>query len=225
MRLQQHLNEMTTQEVWEEIRTKIERDCKPFLKHMKGAKNLLHRGMSDVVSSIGKKVTRTDRTPRYISSELASMLDKWGKKHWKFPPRSQAVFTTINKHNASKYGSAYSIWPIGNFQYAWNNNVDNIYGYYDNFQWNVTRHRDKVNRDSASQSDEIDWDEAADEYFKMKLEPELSKYRTNMLNVYLKASPGSYTECIVKCKSYYYVHNFNWEGTLKGWFTDKYWRG
>ena len=217
------INEETEIEKWERMREMLERNCQPYIKLLKSAKDLLKRGMaSRTTDMIDKVPVRMDRQPRFIDPSLARMLDAYSKREWGFKARSQGVFASKDS-NVEGYGNVYVVFPIGDFKYAWTRDAGQIYYNYDHFQAATTNRMNIENRYSESLSDEIHWDDAARLTFKDEMEPELKKYKTNNLRTYLRGPKNKYSECIFTCKEYYIIHR-EWTSTLKGWFTDKYWK-
>ena len=225
MRLKQHINETITPSKWEELRETLERSCKPYIRHLKGAKSLLCRGSKKSIPFYDKKSQRQDRIPALIDINLHGLMDDWTKKNWGFDARSASTFTTNREHNARMYGTPYRMFPIGDFDYAWNDNVTQLYSEYDSWNYSVDMEFNHVNDNSTSVQDDIDDFQAEDNVFKRNIIPHLQNYKTSNLSTMLK-QPGDkrgYSECIVHCKQYYLIHP-EWSETLLSWFSDRYWR-
>lgn len=225
MRFKEYINEALTPQKWEELKTVLERDCMPYIKETKGCQSLLRRGSKDMFLFYGKKTQRQDRKPRMVDQDIHQMMDDWTKKNWGFRARSTSTFATNREHNARMYGSPFFMFPIGNFKYAWNDNVTELYKVYDgwNFYWHETFNH--TNDNSTSVYDEIDEEQAKEITFNERVVPILQDYKTRDLNKLLRqrGDKQGFAECIVNCKSYYLV-NPEWMETLYAWYGDKYWR-
>jgi len=113
MKLKQYLNEYAyTGDVvdW----SPITKDCKPFIKELKGAHNLLLRGSR--------------------KSNPGIIKVKFG---WK--PRSTGVFCSGSLNTALFYGPVNSVWPIGNFKFLWSPKVSDLFSHLTD-QVNTTEH-------------------------------------------------------------------------------------
>ena len=207
---------------WNAIRTMLEKNSMPFINHLKGAKSLLWRGVDGHNTPSIKRVTqRQDRRPRFIDMDLHDRLDAWTKKNWGFPARSASTFTSASRQAITNYGDQYIIFPIGNFKYSWNNDVSDLYYSYDHFE-SIVHNEIRVNE--LKGIDEPLGD-TIDKIFKTVFVPELKGYKTSNLNSHLKVDHSGFnrTECILHCKQYYIINN-QWDGTLLGWYSDKYWK-
>ena len=225
MRLKKHISESFSPRDWEQLRGDLERDCKPYIKQLKGAKSLLCRGSKKSVPFYERKSQRQDRIPALIHINLHHMMDDWTKKNWGFEARTASAFTTNREHNARMYGTPYRMFPIGDFDYAWNDNVTQLYQEYDGWNYNVNTEYNYVNDNATGPQDEIDDNQAEDNVFKRNIIPHLQDYKTRGLNKLLRqeGSKQGYSEAIINCKSYYLIHP-EWASTLLSWFGDRYWR-
>ena len=204
MRLQQYINESEcfSTDKWEEMKSILEKDCKPFIKHLKGAKHLLLRGVKAPPSYFKKIKVRTDRKPRLINTDLSRLLDSelYNKFRWK--ARSEGLFTTTGEWSARVWGKPSIVFPIGEFKYIWMENIALLYYGYD--MWGMGTERDQ---------------ETWDEY----ILPSIKHYKNTNLEKLLKmdiAPTEKATECIIKCQSYYSI-NYEWAPTLLKYFQDK----
>jgi len=220
------LKEMQSTPKWEKLRDELEDKCQPYIKHLKGCNSLLIRGSKQKIKYYSKFTTRQDRIPRLIDDrDLHKMMDNWTQKNWGFKARSQSVFTSTREHNAKMYGKPYIMFPIGKFDYAWNDNVYGLYGAYDRWGYIVEIVWDDL-EDTRDTDDrpKYDEDEAKEEAFDLHILPHLENYDTNNLSKLLKKgeSMAGYTECIVHCKTYYMIHP-EWRQLLVEWFGKRYW--
>lgn len=203
MKLQQYINEMVSIKKWEELRDIIDKECQPFIKELKGCNTLLYRGVQNMPSFYDKKIPRTDRKPRLIQPDLHKKLGDLSKKKFGWNIREEGIFTTNNKSYTKQWGKPSIVFPIGNFEYVYNNNVEDLYGLYD--QWYTTSDINDIK---------------ADKFFKSYIIPEINKYNTNDIKSYLKKPSKNQSECIIKCKSYFSI-NAEWDKTLIAWFGER----
>lgn len=146
MRLLKHLSEeVMTQEKWLKMEAMISKDCKPFLRDFKGAKHVLWRGLKgSAPDTITKKMTRTNREPRFLSKSLSNMLSSYSKSEWGWDTRKEGLFVTASDKLARQYGLPVIVIPIGQYKVVWNDDVQMLYGHYDDWDWLVTHEADDI---------------------------------------------------------------------------------
>jgi hypothetical protein len=168
---------------WENMKYFLDKNCKPFIKELKGARHLLLRGVnkSDYPVFMDIKTIRRYRKPRIIDTGLHDKLGKTSKEIYGWNIRKDGLFTTKSEEDASIYGPPAIIFPIGKFKYVWNDNVDTLYEMYDK------------------------WDNK--DVYNDIIIPELKKYHTTNLNAYLKSPPLHTSECIIYGKNYYIIND------------------
>jgi hypothetical protein len=212
MRLQQYITESTelTPENWEELKSAINKDCKPFIKEIKGANNLLLRGVKpyDVPMVFKTKTVRKDRKPRLVDKELHKRIGKLSKKLFGWNIREEGIFTTISFSVARHWGQPIIVFPIGKFKYVWSDDVKDLYYGYDTYNPIYDYFGDEI-KDHVVQSNEEVW--------KNIIEPAVKGYHTTNLKQYLNSSINNISECIINCDKYYII-NFEWSETLKGYY-------
>jgi len=177
---------------WDQLHTALDKKCKPYIKELKGAKNLLVRGVKPnaVPQFMQIRAVRKNRKPRVIGLELHDRLGDYSKEHFGWNFRTEGLFTSKSKADVDRWGHPVIIFPIGNFKYVWNNDVYELYEQYDNWAW--------------SYDDDVSWRIIRDE---------LSEYKTTNLNQYLKSPVRGVSECIINCDKYYSI-NMEWYETL-----------
>lgn len=116
----------------------IRRDCKPFLRAIKG-NGFLYRGVNipedepfelDDGTRYYVKTVRQDRKPLSTSRHLSDIIDNWFNKKFGFRARSNAMFCKGERFNLgdiSSYGESCIVFPIGPIQYVWAENIDDLY--------------------------------------------------------------------------------------------------
>ena len=124
-------NELTVSDIVD----MIQRDCKPFLKASNGLQ--LFRGIKasdkdDMIRQLANSkfliaAVRNNRQPKDSSSALHDALNVYFRERVGIPVRSACIFTTGNSGTAGLYGSMYLIFPIGEFHYAWSEDVIDAY--------------------------------------------------------------------------------------------------
>lgn len=103
----------------------LSENCDPWLRESKGA--IAYRGISkhhtdaDVLAYI--KRVRSDRKPKDTPENVHNVFNKIIATCGKVANRTNAAFVTGDKWQAGEYGSVYAVFPIGNFNYTWMENV------------------------------------------------------------------------------------------------------
>ena len=107
----------------------IKKDCQPFLKEIGNdvEEYILYRGMGSVSKNFLKKTVRKDRTPKDINKQIHKIFDKLFHKKFKIYGRSQCMFISGNETTASKYGTVYSVFPIGKIKFIWSPKVWDLF--------------------------------------------------------------------------------------------------
>lgn len=117
-----------------EFINKVKSDCQPFLEQIHyNIKQLgLWRGIPQRFGGrmkadtfIHKQVRLEDRAPRDSENKQHKLWNNWFKKNLGEPFRN-AMFATGDEHETSPYGSAYMIFPVGNFTFAWSPHVTDL---------------------------------------------------------------------------------------------------
>jgi len=210
MRLQQYITESTelTTKNWEKLKSAINKDCKPFIKEIKGANNLLLRGVnsSDIPKVFKPKNVRKDRKPRMVGKKLHKRIGELSKKLYGWNIREEGVFTTISYDAARHWGHPIIMFPIGKFKYVWSDDVEDLYHGYDTYN---SMYNNEYQKDFIEQSNKNVW--------KSYIEPAVKGYHTTNLKQYLNSSTNNISECIINCDKYYMI-NFEWLETLKGYY-------
>lgn len=109
--------------------------CRPFLEQidMQPGKYMMLRGMSDrshpapgLPDDVGIKYPRLDgRTPMDTPDEVHDLANVYfAQKHGH--PYRNGLFVTGNNNTAQSYGKPYAVFPIGKFDYIWNENVNDF---------------------------------------------------------------------------------------------------
>ena len=201
MRFKKYINESEffTTDKWEELKSVLAQDCKPYIKELSNTSELLLRGVKAPPAHFKKLKVRQDRRPRLVSKDLHQRLDNELNKWFGWKARSSGLFTTTGYRSAKIWGTPTIIFPIGKFKYIWIENVSFLYYGYDNW-FSDESHDDAIWRN----------------YIK----PSIRKYNDKNLNLLLQTPiPGTdqATECIIKCKEYYSI-NYEWFDTILKYF-------
>jgi len=199
MRYKKYLNESSyTTKNWNILKNDLTKKCKPYIKELKNAKFLLVRGVkqSYIPLFVNIRSVRKDRKPRVLDTDLHERIGEYSKEKFGWNIRTEGLFTTKSKSDAEVWGKPVIIFPIGKFKYVWNNDVYDLYDKYDMWPW----HDD---------TPELYWYE---------IKSEISEYKTNNLNEYLKSSNVTKSECIINCDKYYTI-NMVWYETLLKYYS------
>ncbi len=190
MRLQSYLIEYAGSGEFPPIAGDIIKNCKPFIKQLKGAHNLLLRGSSKSNPGIIKLKPRKDRRPMSTPYAVSELLDEYFKKRFGWKPRSEGIFCTGKYNTALFYAGSISavntIWPIGNFKFLWSNEISDLFG---------------TIQDIASKEGI-----PASEYFLNNPE-ELDKLSAKYQNTSLATAIDKGNEIMIGCNAYYMVNS------------------
>lgn len=118
MKFKQYIKEEKVPKTLSEINSFIESNCQPYLRE-RGFYNPLYRGMRGITDETFIRKPREDRKPKDMALAVSQALDIVLKEKIGWKPRSEGIFTTTNKSEASVYGNPYVIFPIGSFKYVW----------------------------------------------------------------------------------------------------------
>lgn len=105
--------------------------CKPFIKDYK--KTGFTNGDMWLFSGrkydgdITVKSVRKDRNPKDTPKIVHDLVDDYFEDKFGYRPRSESVFTTGLKNEASRYGMVYLIFPIGKYKILWSSMVEDLY--------------------------------------------------------------------------------------------------
>lgn len=107
--------------------------CQPFLKEwINSFKNkklkIWYSGRIGKGNVFTGKI-RTDRKPMNTSNKYHIPLNKYFKDTYGIEYRSNSIFVTGDYNDANDYGqgSPFLIFPIGNYNYLWSPNIDDLY--------------------------------------------------------------------------------------------------
>lgn len=114
----------------------LERDCKPFLDELsKYQSGLPLRGSLEFIDDY-KVYKSRKRKPRDMSYSITDRLDEMFHKKFGYNLRTEGVFTSKDKYFTESYGNSYLFFPIGEYKYFWNEDIEDLYTeIHDNFEW------------------------------------------------------------------------------------------
>lgn len=108
------------------------RDCKRYLKDIGKGGDVMYRGAHG--ADMTKIVPRKNRQPKDMDTEMQEELDDAFDSQFGWRPRSEGVFCSGDYHQASAYGKrVFTVWPIGKYKFLYNDNVNDLYTYMDNY--------------------------------------------------------------------------------------------
>ncbi len=114
----------------------IKRDCQPYLREAKPFDPYvqLMRGMGEANKNFidNKSIRLDDRTPKDIPKELHDKINQFFKQKFGGSFRN-ALFATGDYIQAENYGNVYYIFPIGNFKYLYNPEIEDLFMNYDDY--------------------------------------------------------------------------------------------
>ena len=128
MRLQRFINEGERLPA-EEVAKILKKECKPFLRETKSAKDFMWRGLQVglQVSDIEKKVVRRGRLPSDTPMWLHKLLDELFEDNFGWKSRSNSAFATGFRQQSMKYGMPFLFFPIGKYNYVWSPDIEDLY--------------------------------------------------------------------------------------------------
>lgn len=114
---------------------KVKKECQPYLKFLRKhaskirRSDLLCRGMADS-ADFREIVPRTDRMPKDTPEEWHYTFDEAFDEVYGLRARTEGIFCTANYSTADGYGRAYIIFPTGNYEYLWSDDITDLYNTY-----------------------------------------------------------------------------------------------
>jgi hypothetical protein len=126
----------------------IKSDCKPFIEELKvcglGVKtinnHLLYRGFKqaeryEVSPGIYQVENFGQRSPLHTSVEVSDLFDDTFEKVFGVRPRKDGFYASKSKSVSQDYGESYLLFPIGEYRYFWNTEVDDFYTHIRDLDW------------------------------------------------------------------------------------------
>ena len=113
----------------------VYQECQPFLQQIDNQpyQFAMYRGMQDrTVVGIGleddfgiKTVRLTNRHPMDTPQEGHDAFNEYFEQEYGHPYRN-GLFVSGNEHMAEAYGHPYAVFPIGKFEYIWNQAINDL---------------------------------------------------------------------------------------------------
>ena len=111
----------------------IKRDCMGFIRQANG--QYLYRGLGTASDEfLSKSIRLTGRMPKDVPSLLHYTINEYFINNFGAPFRN-AMFCSGSQHLADFYGNIYGVFPIGNFDFVWSPEVDDLY-----MEWDEVEH-------------------------------------------------------------------------------------
>lgn len=104
----------------------IQQNCKRFLTMNANDTLRLYRGEQKTVPVFIKEI-RTNRAPTDLSIEAHNYINQKLKAAGFKLNRSDTMFTTGDKLTAQGYGTLYRVYPMDDFSFLWNPEVNDLY--------------------------------------------------------------------------------------------------
>ncbi len=174
--------ELQTEDI-ERVISLLERDCPEFLNELKN-KHItpLFRGTHKSIKDIEEVKTDKFRIPKDLDMSISNTFNDCFRAIFGVPIRSQGVFATKSPYVTQTYGTTKMFFPIGNYRYFWNPDVDDLYTYVD-----------------ENLSDDIDDDDDIEEHIYSFVEEIASNYIDDQLE------KSDDQEITFSCDKYYLV--------------------
>jgi adenylate kinase family enzyme len=158
----------------DQIVSAIKRDCQPWLAESGGL--VVYRGMSNVDNlDFFKETPSKNRTPTDTESSVHFRAISLMKEMGYVAHRGNGLFVSGSEATANRYGTAYVVFPIGDFKYTWSPEIHDFFA-------------ESLFRKMGSMSDQ-------------KLKDIISTYQTTDLQRAIRSK----FEIIISCESYYAV--------------------
>lgn len=146
----------------------IEKNCSEYLAAVRAANgNLLFRGQDDASQPLFVAYPRADREPKDSDPEAQKLLDNYLSLCGFKALRSNSIFTSADRDQASNYGDVFAIFPKNGFSFTWSTKHDDLVihspselglqGEEDDAEEVLYQHEDWLNAMSAFCEDTYDW--------------------------------------------------------------------
>ena len=180
--------ELQTEDI-ERVISLLERDCPEFLNELKNKYiTPLFRGTHKSIKDIEEVKTDKFRIPRNLDMNISNVFNDCFRVNFGVAIRSEGVFTTKSPYVTHTYGTTKMFFPIGNYRYFWNPDVDDLYTYVDENLYAFNIYSD----------DDID-DDDIEEHIYSFVEEIASNYIDDQLE------KSDYQEITFSCDKYYLV--------------------
>lgn len=113
---------------------KLKKDCAPFIEEMAKHRAFMYRGTMKDTEDYTIKGVRKNRKPRNTESDISDEIDSLFLNRFGKRLRMETVFATAREQDASTYGDTYLFFPIGDYTYYWNEEVDDLFGVLDSLR-------------------------------------------------------------------------------------------
>jgi len=173
----------------EQFVNRIKQDCQPFLKQANGRH--MYRGLGNATKPfMGKSVRLTNRKPKDVPIIFHDMINTYFTKKFGAPFRN-AMFCSSMLTFADYYGNIYSVYPIGDFEFVWSSEVEDLYMELDEIDPDYKKEIKQLNNTS-----------------KIKATKQiLNVIKDSYSNSNLQGALDSGNEIMIRCNSYYAVAN------------------
>ena len=209
------ITEAVDQAELEKAFAKIEKDCKPFLKH----KRAIWRGVNTTDDAWGLKKVRKDRIPLGNNPDFSAFTNAFLDSK-KLPNRSKSIFATAKKDYAMVFGNTCLIFPKGNFKHVWFPDIDDmnshryerfgtwLRSYVDDKSIFKKKFDDQVHLlQKQLMQDEMDGKDYDGELDSFVIQRGFTRYVQALENFDNKTfpPPDKRNEIIIDCKDYYWI--------------------
>jgi len=118
---------------------KIQQECKPFLKDIKGAAGTIFRlDTKNNNKPIWKKTVRKNRRPLDTTVDIHNEIDNLFLKKYGWRARSEGLFCWIKMFN-DIFFRTWLVFPVGNYKYLWSPSVEDLWNQLGNISSNNTQ--------------------------------------------------------------------------------------
>jgi len=194
--------------------TEVFKNCAPYIKLLKECDGkMLYREGQYLVDDITEFEHNWYRRPKDTPLEVHEIMNDVFMKEFGWTARS-GVFCYINtKYRESGYGKGYLLFPIGDFEYLWSDEIKDMFVDFEmemmgipedmiEDEWNLKCGDDKKCMDDTKKYEEY-FNMRMDEYkndFYLKLEEKIKDFQdSNICKAYY------INEIMIKCDSYYMI--------------------
>lgn len=127
-RLNKYIKEEVKDQNWylDKFVPLIQKDCKEFLKEIRGAKGMLSRIEGAKGEPILKRTVRSDRRPLDSKLERHEWFDDYFLKKFGWRARSNVLFTWGRRFNIISLHD-WLVFPVDKYKIVWNDDIVDLY--------------------------------------------------------------------------------------------------
>lgn len=171
----------------------LEENCSQFLDELKDKYIApIFRGAYKTVNDIEEVRTDKFRVPKDLDMSISNTFNDCFRAMFGVPIRSQGVFATKSPYVTQTYGTTKLFFPIGDYRYFWNPDVDDLYQFVDENLYAFDIYSEELDDDELDERIYSFVDEIASNYLDDQLEKVDVQEITFTCNKYYLVDPKYY---------------------------------